>query len=267
MTGYFTVFMLCTALVVFVWIFRKDSRSLCVLMYHHVGVATREDEAAFFVSADMFRQQIDLLLSSHFHIVSLREVERAYQTGQRLPPHSVLLTLDDGWLDNYTQAFPVVKEKKVPVTIFLSVALTGVEKDLLTWQQVHEMHESGWVQFASHGAHHRRLRNLSDAEIIEELAISRNVLTKALGTEVLSFCYPYGAFDRRVRQLVFQTGYIMDFGTRKGINRLPWKAHQPLRRAHVMAGESLSDFYRQLHTGYKRSIRCAGKYPDRLFSA
>jgi peptidoglycan/xylan/chitin deacetylase (PgdA/CDA1 family) len=203
-------------------------------MYHHIHPVTDENESAFVVDPDVFRQQMDGLIDGKFHIVSLDEVETAYRQKRQFPPSSVLITFDDGWADNYTHAFPIIAEKKIPVTIFLSTALTGTEKDLLTWEQVRRMQASGRVRFASHGAHHKRLRDLSDDEAMEELTASRNKLKKELGVEALSFCYPYGAFDRRIRRLVFKAGYIIDFGTRKGINRCCWNARQPVKRKHVM---------------------------------
>lgn len=226
-------------------------KGLCVLMYHHVGLVTDVNEERFFISPEIFSKQLDMLIEKGFRPLSLWEVENAFIQKKKLPEKSVLITLDDGWLDNYLSAFPLLKEKKIPATIFVTPGLIGKKKDLLSWEQVKEMHESGWVQFASHGHNHKRLRDLSNEEVLFELKESKRVLEEFFGRPVISFCYPYGAFDRRVRKLVFQAGYSMDYGTRKGINSWPWKGWRPLLRAHVMAGETLEDYYNELSKGRK----------------
>ncbi len=229
--------------------FRK--KGLCVLMYHHVGPVTDPKEERFFIDSELFAKQIDFLLENKFYPVSLKEVEVAFEQKKKLPENSVLITLDDGWLDNYLYAFPVLKEKKVPATIFITPGLVGKNKDLLSWEQITEMHESGVIQFASHAHNHKRLRDLSDEDILYELRESKKSLEEFFKQPVISFCYPYGAVDKRVRKLVFQAGYSIDFGTRKGINSWPWEGRRPLLRAHVMAGESLNDFNKELLNGRK----------------
>jgi peptidoglycan/xylan/chitin deacetylase (PgdA/CDA1 family) len=222
-------------------------------MYHHVGRADDTDSGSFFTDCETFAQQLDLIVEKYYP-VTLSELEDCYVNGKEMPRNAVLLTFDDGYSDNYTYAYPLLLKKKVPATVFLSTGHTGVAKNMLTWAQVKEMHESRWIEFASHGVNHKRLRMCNDEDILFELAKSKEVLEKALGKPVNSFCYPYGAFDKRVRRLVFKAGYIMDFGTRKGINSWPWKSRRPLLRAHVMRNDSIKDFRRQLATGYKKGI-------------
>lgn len=220
-------------------------------MYHHVGPVTDENERKFFISPDMFARQLRLIKERGFHPLTLEEVEEAFLNETEIPEKSVLITLDDGWLDNYQYAYPIAQENGVPITIFLSTALTGCDPQLLSWEQVREMRESGLVSFASHGANHKRLRDLSDEDITAELAQSKRTLEEFFGRPVVSFCYPFGAFDSRVRPQVFKAGYKLDYGTRKGQNRWPWKGNRPLLRAHVLNDESLADFYNEIAKGRK----------------
>lgn len=220
-------------------------------MYHHVGPVTDENERKFFISPEMFARQVALIKEKGFHPLRLEEVEEAFLNETEIPEKSVLITLDDGWLDNYEYAYPIAKEIGVPITIFLSTALIGRDPELLSWEQVREMSASGLVSFASHGATHRRLRDLSEKDVTAELVQSKQALEKFFGKPVISFCYPFGAFDSRVRPLVFKAGYKLDFGTRKGINRWPWNQRCPLLRAHVFNDESLEDFHNELVKGRK----------------
>jgi peptidoglycan/xylan/chitin deacetylase (PgdA/CDA1 family) len=249
---WYLIILIPLVIVLLYFLIRKlTTKKLCVLMYHHIGPVTDEKERKYFISKEIFSQQIDLMIEKGFQPISLSQLETAYEKKGKLPNRSVMITLDDGWEDNYIYAFPVIKEKKVPVTIFLSTAQIGVEKEILNWQQIEEMADSGLVEFASHGANHKRLRDLNDEEVLSELTESKTTIEEKFGKTVKSFCYPYGAVDRRVRKLVFKAGYTIDFGTRKGMNSWPWKSCFPLHRAHVLEGETLEDYHNELKKGRK----------------
>jgi peptidoglycan/xylan/chitin deacetylase (PgdA/CDA1 family) len=221
-------------------------------MYHHVGSTDDKSSGSFFIDEATFAQQLDLL-TGKYHPITLSELEDCYVNKKEIPRNAVLLTFDDGYADNYKYAYPLVLKKGVPITIFLSTGEVGAE-NMLTWEQVEEMRGSKLVEFASHGVNHKRLRKCDDEDILFELTNSKEILERMMGKPMKSFCYPYGAFDKRVRRLVFKAGYIMDFGTRKGVNSWPWKSRRPLLRAHVMRNDVVKDFQRQLVTGYKKGI-------------
>jgi len=231
------------------WRFRK--KGLCIFMYHHVGPLDGINDECYYIAPDLFSKQMSFLLENGYQPLSLWEVQEAFELKRKLPEKPVLITLDDGWLDNYVHAYPILKEKNIPATIFLTPGLIGTDKHLLSWAQISEMHESGLIQFASHGYTHKRLRDLSNEEVLFELKESKKALEEFYKQPVKSFCYPFGAFDRRVRRLVFEAGYTLDYGTRKGINAWPWSQNRPLLRAHVMANESLENFSNELKYGRK----------------
>lgn len=230
---------------------KMTDSGLCIFMYHQIEEKEKNSDENFLTYTNTFALQLDLIKEKGYHPVTLSEVETCYINKTKLPHHSVLLTFDDGYKNNYTDAYPLILEKKIPIVIFVSTGEISVKENMLTWEQVEEMKNSGLVEFSSHGVNHKRLRKCSDEEIRFELTESKKTLENRLKQEIKSFCYPYGAFDSRVRKLVYETGYIMDFGTRKGINPWPWKGNRPLLRAHVMRGESLQDFESQLKTGRK----------------
>ena len=116
---------------------------------------------------------------------------------------------------------------------------------------VRQMQESGLVQFGSHTLDHARLRRLPQEDILRQLRQSKAVLEEKLGVACEAFCYPFGSggFDKRVRPLVFQAGYLFDFSTKPGINPWPWKGKKTLLRAFPRGGETLTDFYIQITRG------------------
>lgn len=226
----------------FIWPFKKSAP---VLMYHRFGPRTTGDPWLF-VSRPALEEQLDLLIKKGCKFLSFTDVEAARANGSALPENAVMITIDDGWLDNFTHAYPVFKEKNVCANIFLNAALIGVDEQYLTWEHVSEMQKSGLINFASHGMNHRRLRALTQREILFELTESKKIIEQKTARAVKSFCYPYGAADRRVRKLVFKAGYTVDYGTRKGRARWPWNWFSPVKRIMISASDDINVFERKV---------------------
>ena len=226
-------------------------RGFVALMYHHIGYTEPKDKQFLFtITPQQFEKQLQFLQQRGYHIISQADLLHARQAGQSDICKSVLLTFDDGYADNYTALFPLLKKYQAHALIFLIIERIGTD-GYLTWEQIQEMQASGLVAFGSHTCSHRRLRSLSDEEIAAELTHSKQILEEKLGTAVVSFCYPYGAggFDERVRPQVFKAGYLLDFGTKRGINPWPWLGEKSILRAFPRGGETLWDYHLQLTRG------------------
>jgi len=125
----------------------------------------------------------------------------------------VVLTFDDGYRDFCTEAAPHLRRFGFPATIFLPTAYCGrtnswpglpswvEEKSLLTWQQIKELAGQGF-QFGPHSVTHRDLTSLSLGEAEQEIVESKREVEREVGEAVEFFCYPYGRWDRAVRNLV-----------------------------------------------------------------
>ena len=115
-------------------------RRLTVLAYHRVADpgdpgfdACRRNVSA---TPEAFREQMDYA-AEHFHPVSLEQVAAALDGGPRLPARPLLVTFDDGYRDNLTAALPVLRERGIPMTVFLATGFVGGERpfpwDLAAW--------------------------------------------------------------------------------------------------------------------------------------
>ncbi|MGB2579854.1 peptidoglycan/xylan/chitin deacetylase (PgdA/CDA1 family) [Elusimicrobium simillimum] len=245
-----TLMLACAAVFIFTLWYLTAPKLTC-LMYHHFGPVTITQEEPFFIDENFFETQLKYILSKGYTPISFETAEHAFINKTALPKKSILITFDDGWQDNYTHAYPVLKKLNIKANIFLNTAQIGIKDSMLTWEQAAEMAASGLVSFASHGMNHLRLRSLSDAEVLYELTESKKLIEERLGKPCLSFCYPFGSADKRVRSLVLKAGYIMDYGTRRGISFWPWKGSAPIKRIHVMRGENLNALNLQLVFGCK----------------
>lgn len=230
-------------------------KGFVALMYHHVGILDdpQAEQFPFTMRPDMLERQILFLKANGYTPISLEELTTACRAGKSSIQKPVMLTFDDGYLDNYQNLFPLLKKYNVPAVIFLITDRVG-QPGFMSWEQIKEMQDSGLVSFGSHTLSHRRLRSLPDEEIVREITESKRVLEEKLGRPVTAFCYPFGAggFDKRVRPQVFKAGYLFDFSTKKGVNPWPWKGKSTLRRAFPRGGETMFDYHLQLTRGQSK---------------
>jgi peptidoglycan/xylan/chitin deacetylase (PgdA/CDA1 family) len=165
-----------------------------VLIYHQVDAGLgREME----VRLEDFRRQLDWL-SDNRQVVDLGEalVKWDQPGAERL----VVLTFDDGYRDTYTKAFPLLRERGLPFTLYLAtdsietgLPLRPVERaEPLSWDQITAMLESGLVTTGAHTHRHLDLRLLSTDQVEDELGTSDDLIELRLGIRPAHFAYPWG---------------------------------------------------------------------------
>lgn len=223
------------------------SLRLPVLIYHYIrdGVpASDQLGISLSVPTANFEQQMNYLASNGYHTVTPADLYFALENKSGLPNKSVLLTFDDGYTDFYTNAYPVLKKYQLRSTLFMIVDWIG-RPGYLTAAQLLQMHSEGLVDVESHTLNHVSLPSVSSAQARTEIFDSKTKLENLLGKKVVIFCYPYGAYNSAVAQLVAQAGYVMAFSTRYGSFETDKEIYY-LRRVRINGPDSLSDFIYRL---------------------
>jgi len=183
-----------------------------VLQYHSVVeelaavVAKRSYERLFSVSAAAFAAQMRGLAAAGYRFLSNAELLDALTGKGALPPRWVAVTFDDGWQSIYDHAWPVLRELKIPATIFLTTdsrAEVFTEKAAvdapLTEAMVREM-AAGGIDFQGHGVTHADLSRMAEERVRWELTESRAAIAALTGRPVDSFSLP--GTTRHTRELV-----------------------------------------------------------------
>jgi len=179
-----------------------QKRKVIVLAYHCFT-----GQKALCVKPNMFRMHISSLASRGFQDLPLEAYIHALRGDENVPLRKyVCLTFDDGWRDNYTDAFPILQEYGFTATIFLTVAYIGEKKDYLTWEQVMEMKTAGF-KFGSHTLTHPHLTQIPIERARREIMESKELLEDKISEEVGAFCYPYGDYNQDIVELVEEAGY------------------------------------------------------------
>ena len=189
-----------------------------VLSYHSIS-DRRQDGLAVKVSD--FDAQMAWLQHKGYRSVTLADFFKyEFKRGELI----VIITFDDGYMDNYTMALPVLKRYGFVGTIFLVTDYVNTDLlyywdvskltsrdnvslyQVLTWDQVFEMADYGF-EFGSHTCSHPELDTISPAQYEEEIIRSRQDLQVKLEREVGSFCYPRGNLNTEIIQTVEKAGY------------------------------------------------------------
>ncbi|MEW6169953.1 MAG: polysaccharide deacetylase family protein [Candidatus Omnitrophota bacterium] len=162
---------------------------LKILMYHSVGSLNLSEVGTelYSVSEENFRQQMNFLRNAHDAI------------------HNTLITFDDGLLDNYTTAFPILKEFDIKAYFFILTSKVR-EEGYMNWEQIKELHNAG-MTIGSHGMTHRLLTELSENELYYELSQSKKILEDNLSQPVENFSIPRGFCNKRIEEAAKKIGY------------------------------------------------------------
>jgi peptidoglycan/xylan/chitin deacetylase (PgdA/CDA1 family) len=183
-----------------------------ILMYHSVAPGAKVSNRLA-VSPETFDKQMRLLKTRGFNVITPEDFARNIKMGRKMPPRTVAITFDDGYQDNYTEAFPVLKKYGLPAAIFIIINEVG-RSDRLSWDEIRLMQASGLVSFGSHTLRHCTLPEAASAEdLSRELVESRRILEDKLGVRVNMFAYPRGSFDKRSKDAVGKAGYEFAFAT------------------------------------------------------
>lgn len=238
-------FLILAALAVGFFFFTRAAYEVPVLMYHHVGDSV--DTTTANVSTQMFEKQMEFLKVHRYNVISLETLFELLKQGKPLPPNTVSITFDDGNLDNFKNAFPILRKMRFNATIFMIT--DNINKEGWLSEEDLKILDGAGIAIGSHTAHHVYLPDASEEEVVQELRESRNRLEKILGHPVFLFSYPAGGFTEEIKNLVIQEGYRGAVTTNRGKDR-----HDPyaLRRVKISeGGGSLFNFWIKISGLYR----------------
>ncbi|MFC1863337.1 polysaccharide deacetylase family protein [Thermodesulfobacteriota bacterium] len=180
-----------------------------ILMYHEISKISernkrvRSTNPIYSLTVNHFREQMEFLAQNDYQTLSLNEIVSGEAKKQ---PKPIAITFDDGFYNNYTNAFPILRDLGLKATIFTITGFIGTKK-FMDWNQLSEMNNSS-ISIQSHTESHRPLSGLSSNEIKQELDISKKSIEDHLGSSVDFLSAPHGMMDRNVRNLAKALGYI-----------------------------------------------------------
>jgi peptidoglycan/xylan/chitin deacetylase (PgdA/CDA1 family) len=189
-----------------------EGSKILVLNYHQIA----DSHTSLAVPPADFETQMKFLADSGCITITPDELYAGLRGEVELPPKPVLITFDDGYIDNYTNAFPILKKYNLRATIFVIPAFASVYPNYMTWEQLKEMEANG-ITIESHTLTHPKLEELPDDEIRNELLNSKNILEEQLGHPVEFLAYPTGTYNLHIASIAQDLGYKGAFTIKYGV--------------------------------------------------
>ena len=185
------------------------SESLPVLTFHSI-----DDRASVIsFSRDVFRLGMAKLAANGFRTIDLMAAVGIVRSGAPFPDRSIVITFDDGYRNTFDEAFPILRRYGMTATVFVTVggasgdgrgrmpSLNG--REMLSREEMREMHASGLIRFGAHTLTHRDLTRASAEDVETEMRDSKARLDEILGAHatVTAFAYPFGRYDEQARSI------------------------------------------------------------------
>ena len=229
-----------------------------VLMYHQFVKNKNEGgKIKLFVTKKQFEIHLKILKFLGYETITFEELEKL-GLQNRFNKKYIILTVDDGYKDNYEILFPLLKKYKMKAVIFLVSGLdhnewtmkSNGEKrfDLLTDEQIKEMLESRLIEFGGHTLTHISFKEVNDEKAKYEIVEDKKITEKRLGKKIITFAYPYGHRKEETKKLIKENGYIFGVSTDTGSGIFTEDLYD-IRRIAIDK-TSLFDFFRKISPRY-----------------
>lgn len=202
-----------------------------IICYHKVGLPTKRDKRpALFIKPFQFKLQMFIIKILGYKTISLNEFLNFLKGEKISAKKPIMITFDDGYENNYTTAYPILKKMKLTATICICTGFIGkkgaifekekkikgiMPEDYLNEEEIIEMSQNG-ISFCSHGVNHFCMDELEGMSLENEITESKEKLEKILDKEINFFSYPYGRYNKNTIEALKSAGYLGAFTTKRG---------------------------------------------------
>lgn len=198
-----------------------------ILMYH--SISDSDPSNNLLVPPTMFDEQMAWLDENGFTAMTMDEALEAMETG-KVPKRPVVITFDDGYSDNYTSAFPSLKNHNMKATFF--VITDGVDNGYyMSSDMLKEMQDAG-MKIENHTANHLELNNLSRADAYDSIKRAQDFLRDVIGSDGNYLCYPVGKYSDETIEIAKELGIKAAVTTQGGISSIGDGEHK-LKRVRI----------------------------------
>lgn len=227
--GYVVVLSVIIATALIAYLFLRSIYAVPILMYHNIDQHYKESKLS--VSPESFERQMRFLRKHGYNIVSLEELVELLSSEKPLPYKTIAVTFDDGYKNNYTAAFCVLKKYNIPASVFVVADKVG-KAGYLSWEELKEMSDSG-IDIGSHTLSEPYLPEIEDkSRLKKEIFESRHRLKSRIPQAGGFFAYPGGGFDKEIRRMVIEAGYKGACATNPG-RKYPSHDRYGLKRMRI----------------------------------
>ena len=166
------------------------------------------------IQLDVFKNQLEIIESENIQFIHPKDFGK--KISQNKQDRKVLLTIDDGLLSFYQNAWPILRDKKIPFILFVNTREVGAF-NYMTWDQILELHKNENVEIGNHSHSHEYLVEEKKEVIKNDILKSINIFENKLGKNSDFFSYPFGEYSNEFKKIIKDLGFKYAFGQHSGV--------------------------------------------------
>ena len=161
-----------------------------------------------------FKKQLEIIKKNNLKFINPSDFEKELVENKK--QRKILLTIDDGFLSFYQNAWPILKINKIPFILFVSTREVG-SYNYMTWDQIKEISKEDFVEIGNHSHTHEYLIDESNEVIKTDIQNSIDIFKKKLGKNSKFFSYPFGEYSVNFKNIIKSLGFKYAFGQHSGV--------------------------------------------------
>ena len=166
------------------------------------------------IKLDIFKEQLKIIENEGIQFIDPKNFKESLSQNKK--ERKILLTIDDGLLSFYQNAWPILKEKKIPFILFVNTREVG-SFNYMNWDQILELHKADHVEIGNHSHSHEYLVDESSEIIKNDILKSIKVFNEKLGKNSNFFSYPFGEYSLEFKTIIKELGFDYAFGQHSGV--------------------------------------------------
>ncbi len=188
-----------------------DDFGLISIMYHRFN---ENKYPSTNIQIDIFNEQLKIIEKEKITFIHPKDFERSISENKK--ERKILLTIDDGLLSFYQNAWPILKKKKIPFILFVNTREVG-SFNYMSWEQILELHRDENVEIGNHSHSHEYLVEEDPDFIKRDIVKSIKIFESKLGENSQFFSYPFGEYSLEFKKIIKELGFKYAFGQHSGV--------------------------------------------------
>ena len=161
-----------------------------------------------------FKEHLKIIEENKIKFINPKDFENELKSNKS--QRKILLTIDDGFLSFYENAWPILRERKIPFILFVSTREVGAF-NYMTWEQIKQISKEDFVEIGNHSHTHEYLADENNEIIKKDIKKSIKIFKENLGQNSIFFSYPFGEYSNNFKNIIKDFGFKYAFGQHSGV--------------------------------------------------
>jgi len=188
----------------------SDDKGILSLMYHRFN---ENKYPSTNIQMDIFKEQIKIIRNLNYRFYNPKDLANNFHTIKK--EKKILITIDDAFSSFYENAWPYLKEEKIPFILFVSTEAVG-KNGYMNWKEIKEVENASFAQIGNHSHTHDYLVDFKNEDFINDIITASAIFDKQLGYNPIFFSYPFGEYSSLIKKYI-SDNFKFSFGQHSGV--------------------------------------------------